>query len=92
MIRRPQGEKCRSNHEGTRRCLREWEQARLSIWTVSWDMAAINKAMGFDLSKKVVDSIQTIPLWEKANLTLEEAAAYYGVGINKLRFLTNTGP
>lgn len=55
-------------------------------------MAAINKAMGFDLSKKVVDSIQTIPLWEKANLTLEEAAAYYGVGINKLRFLTNTGP
>lgn len=31
-----------------------------------------------------------IPVWEKANLTLEEAAAYYNIGINKLRLLTNT--
>ena len=30
-----------------------------------------------------------IPLWEKSNLTLEEAAAYSGVGINKLRYLSN---
>ena len=30
-----------------------------------------------------------VPIWEKANLTLEEAAAYFGVGINKLRDLTN---
>lgn len=30
-----------------------------------------------------------IPIWEKANLTLEEAAAYFGIGINKLRELTN---
>lgn len=29
----------------------------------------------------------TIPLWEKSNLTLEEAAAYSGIGINKLRML-----
>lgn len=29
-----------------------------------------------------------IPLWEKANLTIEEAAAYFGVGMNKLRELT----
>ena len=29
------------------------------------------------------------PLWEKSNLTLEEAAAYTGVGINKLRDLTD---
>ena len=34
--------------------------------------------------------MRTIPLWEKANLTLEEAAAYYGIGINKLRSLTDT--
>ncbi len=27
----------------------------------------------------------TIPVWEKANLTLEEAAAYFNIGINKLR-------
>ena len=32
----------------------------------------------------------TIPIGEKANLSLEEAAAYYGIGINKLRALTYT--
>ena len=32
----------------------------------------------------------SVPIWEKANLTLEEAAAYYGIGINKLRALTDT--
>ncbi len=30
-----------------------------------------------------------IPLWEKSNLTLEEAAAYSGIGINKLRKLSD---
>ena len=30
-----------------------------------------------------------IPLWEKSNLTLEEAAAYSGIGMAKLRELTN---
>ena len=29
-----------------------------------------------------------VPIWEKANLTLEEAAAYFGIGMNKLRELT----
>lgn len=31
-----------------------------------------------------------VPVWEKANLTLEEAAAYSGVGINKLRELSDS--
>ena len=31
-----------------------------------------------------------IPIWEKSNLTLEEAAAYSGIGINKLRKLIRT--
>ena len=31
-----------------------------------------------------------IPVWEKSNLTLEEAAAYSGIGINKLRKLSDT--
>ena len=31
----------------------------------------------------------TVPIWEKSNLTLEEAAAYSGIGINKLREITN---
>lgn len=34
--------------------------------------------------------MQQIPLWEKANLSLEEAAAYFNVGINKIRELTNS--
>ena len=31
----------------------------------------------------------SIPIWEKSNLTLEEAAAYSGIGINKLRSLSD---
>ena len=33
--------------------------------------------------------MKEIPIWEKSNLTLEEAAAYSGIGINKLRDLTS---
>lgn len=34
-------------------------------------------------------AVDKIPAWEKANLSLEEAAAYFGIGINKLRDMTN---
>ena len=30
-----------------------------------------------------------VPIWEKANLTLDEAAAYFNIGKHKLRQLTN---
>lgn len=30
-----------------------------------------------------------VPIWEKTNLTLEEAASYSGIGINKLRKLSD---
>jgi excisionase family DNA binding protein len=30
-----------------------------------------------------------VPVWEKSNLTLEEAAAYSGIGIHKLRELSD---
>lgn len=30
-----------------------------------------------------------VPIWEKSNLTLEEAAAYSGIGINKLRKISD---
>ena len=33
--------------------------------------------------------VEKVPICEKSNLTLEEAAAYSGIGINKLRKLTN---
>ena len=31
-----------------------------------------------------------VPIWEKTTLTLEEAAAYSGIGISKLKQLTNS--
>ena len=34
--------------------------------------------------------MKEVPIWEKSNLTLEEAAAYTGIGINKLRILTDS--
>lgn len=37
----------------------------------------------------VVSVAEKVPVWEKANLTLEEAAAYFSIGINKLRDMTN---
>jgi len=33
--------------------------------------------------------VKSVPIWEKTCLTLEEASAYTGIGINKLRDLTN---
>ena len=34
--------------------------------------------------------MKEIPIWEKSNLSLEEAAAYSGIGINKLRSLSDS--
>lgn len=31
-----------------------------------------------------------VPIWEKSNLTLEEAAAYSNIGVNKLRELSGS--
>lgn len=31
----------------------------------------------------------SVPIWEKAALTLEEAAAYSGIGQNKIREISN---
>ena len=33
--------------------------------------------------------MKEVPIWEKSNLTLEEAAAYSGIGIHRLRDLSN---
>ncbi len=30
-----------------------------------------------------------VPIWEKSNLTLKEAARYSGIGINQLRDMSN---
>ena len=33
--------------------------------------------------------VKEVPIWEKSNLTVEEAAAYTGIGINKIRELSS---
>lgn len=33
--------------------------------------------------------MKEVTIWEKSNLTLEEASAYSGIGINKLREISN---
>ena len=33
--------------------------------------------------------VKEVPIWEKSNLTLDEAAAYSGIGKNKLRELSD---
>ena len=33
--------------------------------------------------------MKEVPIWEKTTLTLTEAASYSGIGINKLRRLTD---
>ena len=35
------------------------------------------------------NSKKVVPIWEKVTLTLEEAAAYSNVGVNRLREMTN---
>ena len=43
----------------------------------------------FQRFQKARNFMKEVPIWEKSNLTLEEAAAYSGVGINKLRSLSD---
>ena len=45
--------------------------------------------MFHSITYRGVNVMVKIPVWEKSNLTLEEAAAYSGIGINKLRKITN---
>lgn len=37
----------------------------------------------------MVSMKKEIPIWEKSNLTVEEAAAYTGIGMSKLRELSD---
>ncbi len=41
------------------------------------------------INSKEVLPMKEVPIWEKTTLTLTEAAAYSGIGINKLRRLTD---
>ena len=38
---------------------------------------------------KKAETTKEIPVWEKLNLTMEEAAAYSNIGINKIREISS---
>lgn len=40
-------------------------------------------------TKGVVNMVENVPVHEKVTLTLEEAAAYSNIGINKIREISN---
>lgn len=40
------------------------------------------------MTKKEKD--QLVPIWERRNLTLDEASVYTGIGVDKLRELSNS--
>lgn len=42
-----------------------------------------------EINNPVRDTDIQIPIWEKLNLTIEEAAAYSNIGINKIREISN---
>lgn len=39
--------------------------------------------------ERMFTSKKEVPIWFKSNLTLEEASLYSGIGINKLRAMTD---
>lgn len=43
----------------------------------------------YDDNAQVILRKKVVPIWEKTTLTIEEAAAYSGIGQTKLRALTN---
>lgn len=42
------------------------------------------------VKSEVITVEQKVPIWKKSNLTLQEAAQYSGIGINKLRQSSET--
>ena len=56
---------------------------------------SLNGSRGSKDKKDLEPSLQIgkkleVPIWHKTNLTLEETAAYSGIGINKLRQIRKT--
>lgn len=56
----------------------------LPIATVNRRVRSIKDKIGGD------EVMNTVPVWEKVTLTLEEAVEYSNIGINKLREITNS--
>ena len=50
-----------------------------------YNMKSVYNSKVDDMTKEK----EIVPLWNKYSLTLEEAADYFNIGVNKLRDLTN---
>lgn len=49
----------------------------------------INLVVEFRRTILLGNIVKEVPIWEKSNLTVEETAAYSGIGINKIREMSN---
>lgn len=59
---------------------RLFRNAQQSVFMIKQEDQSVRSAGG--------DPMKEVPIWEKANLTIEEAAVYFGIGRNKLVSLT----
>lgn len=57
-------------------------------WKREWETKVREKARQEQARQEQCE--RQVPIWEKSNLTLEEAAAYSGIGINKLREMSDS--
>ncbi|MGK5433878.1 excisionase, partial [Faecalibacterium prausnitzii] len=66
-----------------------WALGNLNLIGSVWGrkLALSAPAPGY---KELEVQVKEVPIWQKSNLTLEEAAAYSGIGINKLRSMTDS--
>lgn len=61
------------------------------IAIIGWDMSMSwchEEGWKMDIRPEARKKAQ-VPIWQKSNLTIEEAAEYSGIGRNKLRQLSN---
>ena len=49
----------------------------------------INLVVEFRRTILLGNIVKEVPIWEKSNLTVEEAAAYTWIGINKIREMSS---
>ena len=57
-------------------------------FTLQQETQCVTRMIDVNTSTEGSDSMKNVPIWEKENLTLPEAAAYFGIGQNKIRELT----
>ena len=68
-----------------------WSKKELEQKAAEKPLECLEQSKGrkdLELSPKVEKKLE-VPIWQKFSLTLEETAAYSGIGINKLRKITD---